>query len=81
MALSDEDKIEKLSDYILDAVAECFEDEETSSQEVLAAFLLTLERTLRGLRKVQEPEERFENAQLIKTALNDLLIEFGRVPS
>lgn len=81
MALSDDEKIERLSDYIIDAVAECFEDEETTSSDVLAAFLLSLERTLRGLRKVQEPEERFENAKLIKTALNDLLVEFGRVPS
>ncbi len=81
MSLSEDEKIEKLADYMLDVVAECFEEEDVSTSDVIAALFLVLERTLRGIRKLQEPEDRFPNAVLIRQALQDLQVEFGRVPS
>jgi hypothetical protein len=78
---SEEEKIEKLADYMLEVVAECFEEDDVTTSDVIAALFVVLGRSLRGIRKLQEPEERFPNALIIRQALQDLLVEFGRVPS
>ncbi len=81
MARADEATVERLTEYIMEVVAECFEEENVSTSDVISALFTVLERTLRGIRKLQEPDERFHNAREIKKVLDELLIEFGRVPS
>lgn len=73
--------VERLANYIMEVVAECFEEEDVTTQEVIVALSVVLEGTFRGIRKFQEADERFVNAELIRNNLNDLMVEFGRVPS
>ena len=81
MALANEETVEKLTNYIMEVVAECFEEEDVTTSDVISALFTVLERTLRGIRKLQDPDERFHNAKEISRILNELLVEFGRVPS
>ena len=75
------ERVEALNDYLTETVAECFDVKDVTASDVIAALFLTLGRTLRGIRKAQDPEDRFHNAAVVKSALEDLIVEFGRVPS
>lgn len=79
--IANPDRVERLADYLSEVAAECFELEDVTAADVISAQCTVLARTLRGLRKFEEPAERFSNAKQIHTVLTDLLIEFGRVPS
>ena len=81
MTKPDENKVEKLADYMIEVVAECFEEDDVTAADVIGALFVVMERTLRGIRKLQKPEDRFHNTAIVKEALDDLLVEFGRVPS
>lgn len=52
-----------------------------SPSEVLSALLTLLDRSLRGVRKFQDASDRFHNAREISRALNEMIVEHGRVPS
>lgn len=53
----------------------------TTHAEILSAAFTLLDRTLRSIRKLQSSEDRFAHAEQIRTALNDLLADHGKVPS
>jgi len=53
----------------------------TTHEEVISAAFTFLDRTLRSVRKLQSPEDRFENASLIRKVLDDLKVDHGNVPS
>lgn len=53
----------------------------TTHAEVLSAAFTFLDRTLRSVRKLQSLDDRFEHAEQISKALNDLLVDHGKVPS
>lgn len=53
----------------------------TTHNEVLSAAFTLLDRTMRSIRKIQSPQDRFENAQLIHKALSEMLTDHGHVPS
>lgn len=53
----------------------------TTSSEVLSAVFTLLDRTLRSVRSLQTPEERFENAAEINKVLKELLTDHGHVPN
>jgi hypothetical protein len=53
----------------------------TTHAEVLSAAFTFLDRTLRSVRKLQSLDDRFEHAEQISKALNELLVDHGKVPS
>ena len=53
----------------------------TTMSEILSATFTLLDRTLLGVRDVQPDEDRAANAREITRALNDLLMNYGRIPS
>jgi hypothetical protein len=53
----------------------------TTHNEVLSAAVTLLDRTMRSIRKIQSPEERFNTADQMTKALTGLLTDHGRVPS
>ena len=53
----------------------------TSHEELLSACLTLLDRTLRSVRKLQSPEDRFTTADQVKTILEALVVDHGHVPS
>lgn len=53
----------------------------TTQAEVMSAVFTLLDRTLRSIRKLQTPEERFQTALQIHNALTDLLTDHGSVPN
>lgn len=55
--------------------------ESTTHNEVLSAAFTFLDRTLRSVRKLQSPDDRFATASQIKDQLNALLVDHGHVPS
>lgn len=55
--------------------------EVTTHAEVLSAAFTLLDRTLRSVRKLQAVDDRFEHAEQISKALNDMLVDHGKVPS
>jgi hypothetical protein len=75
------DRVEKLTEYLTEAAAECFELDDVNASDVVSALFSVLDRTLRGIRKLEDPSERFHNAEQLNKILTDMLVEFGRVPS
>ncbi len=55
--------------------------EVTTHTEVLSAAFTFLDRTLRSVRRLQSLDDRFDQADAIRKALNDLIADHGRVPS
>lgn len=53
----------------------------TTQAEVMSAVFTLLDRTLRSIRKLQTPSERFDTALQIHQALTDLLTDHGSVPN
>lgn len=53
----------------------------TTNEDVIDAAFTFLDRTLRAIRKIQPLSERFETAERINIALNEMLADHGRVPS
>ena len=51
-----------------------------SPSEVLSAQLELFDRTLRGVRRLQDLKDRKNNALEIHTAIKDLLIDHGGIP-
>jgi hypothetical protein len=78
---ADPARVEKLADYLTEVLSECFDFENVNASDVISAQFTVLDRSLRGIRKLQDPSERFDNAREIGRILNEMLIEYGRVPS
>lgn len=53
----------------------------TSHEELLSACLTLLDRTLRSVRKLQSPEDRFTTADQVRKVLESMTIDHGHVPS
>lgn len=53
----------------------------TTSDEVVSAAFTFLDRTLRAARKLQSAKDRFHSASEINRVLNEMLVDFGKVPS
>ena len=53
----------------------------TTSSEVVSAAFTLLDRTLRGIRAVQDPSDRFDTASKVADALQELMIDHGSVPN
>lgn len=52
----------------------------TTDTEIISAMFTLLDRTLRAMRKLQTPSERFENAAEINKILREMLVDHGSVP-
>lgn len=77
----DEMMVERLVSATTNALSGAIIDDVTTQSEVLSAIFTLLDRTLRGVRKLQPPEERTYNAKEIARVLNEMLVDFGKVPS
>jgi len=53
----------------------------TTPAEVLSAAFTLLDRTLRGIRRFQSPEDQAANAKEIARVLHEMLIDFGSLPN
>lgn len=53
----------------------------TTHAEVLSAAFTFLDRTLRSVRKLQSVDDRFEHSEQITKALQEMLVDHGKVPS
>lgn len=53
----------------------------TTHAEIMSAAFTLLDRTLRSIRKLQSEEDRFAHAEHIRKALQDMLVDHGKVPS
>jgi len=73
--------VEHLVDATTNALSGAIIEDVTTQSEVLSAIFTLLDRTLRGVRKLQPPEERAYNAKEIARVLNEMLVDFGKVPS
>lgn len=62
-------------------MAKAFVPDVTTSSEVMTAVFTFLDRTLRSIRKLQTPEERFDTAAQIHAALQSMLVDHGSVPN
>lgn len=77
----DPEIVELLVHQAIDAMsAEDLIDQSSPSEIVSACFLL-LDRTLRGVRRLQTPSERTSNVAEIRRCLQELLIDHGSLPS
>lgn len=52
----------------------------TTDSEIISAIFTLLDRTLRAMRKIQTPQERFQNAAQINKVLREMLTDHGSVP-
>ena len=77
----DEMMVERLVSATTNALSGAIIGDVTTQSEVLSAIFTLLDRTLRGVRKLQPPEERIYNAKEIARVLNEMLVDFGKVPS
>lgn len=73
--------VEGLVSASMNAMSRAADRGGASPSEVLSALITLLDRSLRGVRKFQDSSDRFHNAREISRALNDLIIEHGRVPN
>lgn len=73
--------VEGLVSVSMNAMSKAADRGGASPSEVLSAILTLLDRSLRGVRKFQDPSDRFQNAKEISRTLNDMIIEHGRVPN
>lgn len=62
-------------------MANAFVPDVTTTSEVMSAVFTLLDRTLRSIRKIQTPEERFDTASQIRNALQEMLTDHGSVPN
>ncbi len=53
----------------------------TTDTEIISAMFTLLDRTLRAMRRLQTPSERFQNAAEINKALQEMLLDYGYVPN
>lgn len=53
----------------------------TTQSELLSAVFTLLDRTLRSIRKLQSPDERFMRAEQIRNALDGIMTDHGHVPN
>ena len=53
----------------------------TTPSEILSATFEMLERTLRAVRKLEAPNDRAYNARQVHKILDEMMIDFGQVPS
>ena len=53
----------------------------TTNEDVIDAAFTFLDRTLRAVRRLQPPSERFANAERITQAHQEMLTDHGKVPS
>ncbi len=77
----DEEMVERLIVAASHAMERTAIPDITTPGEVASATFLLLDRTLRGIRKLSPPEDRFKNAQEFGRILNELLIDHGKVPN
>lgn len=81
MANADPQKVSDLTDHITEALADFALANESGPSEIVSALFTVLDRTLSGIRKFQNPDERFHNAREISRLLEELRIDYGSVPS
>jgi hypothetical protein len=77
----DTETVEALVTASTAAMSRIAERDDASPSEVLTALFTILDRTLYGIRRFQEPAERFGNAIEIRRVLDDLIIDHGRLPN
>lgn len=75
----DPDTVEALISAAMTAMSRIADKEFASPSEVLSAQITLLDRTLRGIRKHQEPSERFIDVKEINRVLSDLIVDHGRL--
>lgn len=81
MADADPERVSELTDYITEALADFATANESSPSEIVSALFTVLDRTLLGVRRFQDPNERFHNAREISRLLEELRVDYGSVPS
>lgn len=53
----------------------------TTATEVLSASFTLLDRTLRAVRHMEQPEDRAHNTKEIARVLQEMLVDFGSLPN
>lgn len=73
--------IEKLVAAASSAMSKAAIPHVTTISEILSATLTLLDRSLRMVRLVRSPEDRITNTAEVARALNNLLIDHGKLPN
>lgn len=73
--------VESLVSAAANGMQRAFIPDITTNSEMISAAFTLLDRTLRNVRKIQHPSDRFMIASQIKDALEDLLLDHGSVPN
>lgn len=74
-------KVSDLTDHITEAMADFATTHQCGAPEIVSALFTVLDRTLAGVRKFQDPDDRFHNAREISRLLDEIKTDYGRVPS
>ena len=77
----DLETVETLISTATNTMARIADQTGASPSEVLSAQFAILDRTLRGVRKLQNADDRSKNAKEIFNAISDLLLDHGRLPN
>lgn len=77
----DPDMIEALIKAASNGMSRAVVPDITTHSEIISAAFTFLDRTLRSMRKVQAPDERFTTALEVNKALTEMLIDHGHVPN
>lgn len=77
----DPDMIEALIKAASTGMSRAVVPDITTHSEIISAVFTFLDRTLRSMRKVQSPEDRFIIAHEINRALTEMLVDHGHVPN
>lgn len=81
MPNADPQHVSDLTDHITEAMADFAAARQSSPAEIVSALFTVLDRTLCGIRKLQDPDDRFHNAREISRLLDEIKTDYGRVPS
>lgn len=77
----DRDKVGRIADSISEAIAEHSVVDEASVSEAISAVFTVLSTMLKGVRKMQDADERIHNIAQINSMLLNLMIEGGTKPN